>query len=214
MSSPVRVSLGGGTVLSRSVLAAALESHGVRAAAWDTWPELVRAVTASGGVVLVPERLDDGFDLVTELPRLVALGGRVLVACARESLTLVPDLLFSGASGFVLTDECTAAQLAGAVAGVAAGDASLHPAVATAVLRQWRALREDRQAPPTIELTPAEQRVLAAMVDGATTRTIARGLGVSPKTVESHTSRLYGKLQVRTRAQAVQVALDRQLVVG
>lgn len=55
-------------------------------------------------------------------------------------------------------------------------------------------------------LTDREQEVLAGVASGATNREIAVKLHLSPHTVKEHTSTLYRKLEVRNRAEAVQVA--------
>jgi DNA-binding CsgD family transcriptional regulator len=51
------------------------------------------------------------------------------------------------------------------------------------------------------ELTPSERRVAAMARDGLSNREIARGLYVSPKTVEMHLSHAYSKLGIRSRTQ-------------
>lgn len=56
------------------------------------------------------------------------------------------------------------------------------------------------------DLTDREQEVLAGVASGATNREIAQKLHLSPHTVKEHTSTLYRKLEVRNRAEAVQVA--------
>ncbi|MGH2840440.1 MAG: response regulator transcription factor [Solirubrobacteraceae bacterium] len=55
-------------------------------------------------------------------------------------------------------------------------------------------------------LTEREQEVLAGVASGATNREIALTLHLSPHTIKEHTSALYRKLDVRNRAEAVQVA--------
>ena len=55
-------------------------------------------------------------------------------------------------------------------------------------------------------LTEREQEVLAGVASGSTNREIALKLHLSPHTVKEHTSALYRKLEVRNRAEAVQVA--------
>jgi LuxR family transcriptional regulator, maltose regulon positive regulatory protein len=61
-------------------------------------------------------------------------------------------------------------------------------------------------------LTERERQVLAMLVVGATTKAVARELGLSPNTVKTHTRRLFEKLGVRSRTQAAAVARERGLV--
>jgi DNA-binding NarL/FixJ family response regulator len=63
----------------------------------------------------------------------------------------------------------------------------------------------DDAAPPDAfdVLTPHELDVAMAIIDGATNREVATRLYVSVKTVETHITRIYRKLQVRSRAELV-----------
>jgi DNA-binding NarL/FixJ family response regulator len=53
------------------------------------------------------------------------------------------------------------------------------------------------------DLTPREQQILKSIDRGESVKQTARVLGISPKTVENLQSRLFSKLDVRNRAQAV-----------
>jgi DNA-binding CsgD family transcriptional regulator len=57
------------------------------------------------------------------------------------------------------------------------------------------------RAPASDELTPAEERVAALVAEGRTNREVAAILFVADGTVESHLSRIYRKLGVRSRAE-------------
>ena len=61
-------------------------------------------------------------------------------------------------------------------------------------------------------LTPRELEVLRAIGSGATTRKVGLLMGISPKTVENHKQRIFGKLGVQNQAHAVSVALRRGLL--
>jgi DNA-binding NarL/FixJ family response regulator len=58
-------------------------------------------------------------------------------------------------------------------------------------------------------LTKREREVLELLAEGRQQDEIARELVISPKTVATHIQRILGKLEVRSRAQAVAVALRR-----
>jgi DNA-binding CsgD family transcriptional regulator len=57
-----------------------------------------------------------------------------------------------------------------------------------------------------------EREVLALLASGATDREIARLLELSPATVQTHVRNAKAKLGARTRAQAVAMALQRDLI--
>jgi DNA-binding CsgD family transcriptional regulator len=61
-------------------------------------------------------------------------------------------------------------------------------------------------------ITPREIEILEQIASGFSTREIAERLFVSENTVKTHTSRLFQKLNVRRRTQAVQVAQESGLI--
>jgi DNA-binding CsgD family transcriptional regulator len=50
-------------------------------------------------------------------------------------------------------------------------------------------------------LTPSERRVAQMAIEGQTNREIAQALFVTPKTVETHLSHVYRKLEIQARSQ-------------
>ncbi len=85
----------------------------------------------------------------------------------------------------------------------------------TAVL--GAALRATQQSPapyPTRlqELTPREHEVLQLLVTGATNRMIADRLGITLQTTKNHILSMCHKLGVRTRVEAIKIAIQRGLV--
>jgi DNA-binding NarL/FixJ family response regulator len=62
------------------------------------------------------------------------------------------------------------------------------------------------------ELSDREQEVLAAIVRGRSNREIARALGISENTVKVHTTRVFEKLGVADRLEAVTAAIQRGIV--
>ncbi|MBD0694698.1 hypothetical protein BG452_03315 [Streptomyces sp. CBMA123] len=82
------------------------------------------------------------------------------------------------------------------------------------ILEAARALRPGpgREAagpqPVTEPLSAHERRLARMILDGLTNRQIAARLGVSPRAVEQHITRIYRKLAISRRAQLA-VALDR-----
>jgi len=67
--------------------------------------------------------------------------------------------------------------------------------------------------PAPLGLSPREREVLDLIAEGATNRQIGDRLFLSPHTVKEHSSALYRKLGVRNRAEAVQQAQRRGLLV-
>ncbi|OUC07553.1 LuxR family transcriptional regulator, partial [Litorilinea aerophila] len=65
---------------------------------------------------------------------------------------------------------------------------------------------------PLEALTPRELEVLRLMAGGCTNAEIAARLGISLGTVKAHTHHIYGKLDVRSRTEAVMQARNRHLI--
>ncbi len=133
---------------------------------------------------------------------------RVLVVTAHADESVVAGMIDAGADGYVLKDMAMA-ELAQAVRAVAVGQFVLHPSVA----RRWTSAAPRASAPRADDdLTPRELEVLQYMVDGATSKEIARRLSLSIKTVENHRANILGKLQARNAAEAVSRAIERGLI--
>src|SRR5262249_16973074 len=101
-------------------------------------------------------------------------------------------------------------ELYDAVRIVAEGGIALTP---NDVRRVIDAVRQDRGTlQPRVELTARQRSVLELIVRGESVKQTARTLGIAVKTVENTQSRLYRRLGVRNRSQAVAVAMRSGLV--
>ncbi|MDX1516626.1 MAG: response regulator transcription factor [Woeseiaceae bacterium] len=73
--------------------------------------------------------------------------------------------------------------------------------------RREKPLRErNRAAAAALGITEREYHVLELLARGCSNKELARRLGISPNTVKTHVARLYEKLEVDRRVQAVDVA--------
>jgi DNA-binding NarL/FixJ family response regulator len=119
--------------------------------------------------------------------------------------------LRAGARGY-LTKDAGAEDIRSAIFAVAAGEASLDPAVQHHVVA---ALASDESAAPATELpdglTPREAEILGLIAEGLTNAEIAERLVVSPTTVKSHINHLFAKAGLRDRVQAVTYAYRKGL---
>jgi DNA-binding NarL/FixJ family response regulator len=122
--------------------------------------------------------------------------------------------LRAGASGFLLK-HAPAAELLHAVRVVAAGEALLAPEVTQRLIAHYLATGPATEAerPPTLAaLTPRETEVLRLVGRGLSNREIAEELVVVEQTAKTHVSRVFAKLGLRDRAQAVVLAYETGLV--
>ncbi|TFV50366.1 response regulator transcription factor [Blastococcus sp. TF02A_35] len=140
---------------------------------------------------------------------------RVIVLTTFDLDDYVYDALRAGASGFLLK-HATAAELLHAVRVVAAGDALLAPAVTRRLIADFVAARAVPEAPAgTVRLdalTEREVEVLGHVARGESNAEIAASLYLAEQTVKTHVSRIFTKLGLRDRAQAVVLAYESGLV--
>jgi DNA-binding NarL/FixJ family response regulator len=138
---------------------------------------------------------------------------RVLVLTTFDVDEYVYEALSAGASGFLLKDA-TADDLVSAVRVVADGEALLAPRVTGRLIREFARQRRARPAPaPALDtLTARETEVLRLIASGLSNGEIAGRLVVSEHTVKTHVARVFTKLGLRDRAQAVVLAYESGLV--
>ena len=121
--------------------------------------------------------------------------------------------LRAGASGFLLKDA-PADEFVRAVRVVAAGDALLAPSITRRMIADLvsRHAAPRRSADELARLTPRETEVLELLARGMSNAEIAAGLFVSEETVKTHVGKVFSKLGLRDRAQAVVIAYETGLV--
>lgn len=74
--------------------------------------------------------------------------------------------------------------------------------------------QRDTEDPIFAALSPRERDILTRMAEGSTNIDIGRQLFISEKTVRNHVTRIFEKLGVASRAQAIVLAKDKKLGVG
>jgi DNA-binding NarL/FixJ family response regulator len=121
--------------------------------------------------------------------------------------------LRAGASGFLLKDA-PADEWVPAVRVVAAGDALLAPSITRRMIADLvsRRAAPRRSADELARLTPRETEVLELLARGMSNAEIAAVLFVSEETVKTHVGKVFAKLGLRDRAQAVVMAYETGLV--
>jgi DNA-binding NarL/FixJ family response regulator len=154
-------------------------------------------------IVLLDLRMPDGGGLgaLAQLQQ-VSSPAKVLVLSSYASEEEIYRALQAGASGYVLKD-IGRDELTRAIRRVHQGGEWIQPS-----LQSILAGRADRHP-----LTSRELEVLTLMVRGLTNREIGKVLGNSENTVRNHTIRIFAKLYVSDRAEAVAAALQRGIVI-
>jgi DNA-binding NarL/FixJ family response regulator len=166
-------------------------------------------------VVLMDVRMPrvDGIAATREICRNPRSATRVLVLTTFDLDEYVLAALRAGASGFLLKDA-PRQTLYAAVRTVAEGDALLSPSITRRLIETH--LRIDEPAPDLVRrlraLTDREREVLSLLARGLSNTDIASALHLGEPTVRTHVGRIYNKVGVHDRAQAVVFAYESELV--
>ena len=135
---------------------------------------------------------------------------RVLVLTMHQEDEYVLQAVRAGASGYLVKDSA-AAELLAAVRSLHAGRGYFGPQASRALAEQMQ--NPDRTVDdPYGRLTAREREVFHLVVEGMTTKEIARRLDISVKTAENHRARVIAKVGVRNTAELVRYALRRGLL--
>ncbi len=118
---------------------------------------------------------------------------------------LVQNALRAGAVGYLMKNV-SARELAAAIQAARAGQMTLSPEAAQALVRA------SQQPQDAEKLTEREREVLKLMVEGLNNAEIAERLVVSLSTVKYHISNILTKLGVDNRVAAVTQALQKKVV--
>ena len=117
-----------------------------------------------------------------------------------EDSTHIFDALTAGATGYLIKTT-SRASLVAALRDVHAGGSPMSGNIARKVLQS---LHQPRSTPRIAEeLSPRENEVLALLAQGYLYKEIADTLGIGLETVNTYIRRIYEKLHVHSRAQAV-----------
>ena len=134
----------------------------------------------------------------------------ILMQTVFEDNEKIFEAILAGANGYLLK-QTAPAQLLVAIEEVMEGGAPMTPAVAKKVLA-YCADKQSARTPLEFHLSSRELQVLRLLVDGYSYKLIAEQCNISIGTVNSHVSHIYEKLQVKSAASAVSVALREGLV--
>ncbi|MER7984742.1 response regulator transcription factor [Streptomyces noursei] len=155
----------------------------------------------------------NGIEAAREITRTSGGATKALMLTTFGLDEYVYDALAAGASGFLLKDT-TFPELLHAVRVVAEGNALLAPELTKRLIAQFV---KQRSAPAPVrtveELTGREVEVLLHIAQGLSNAEISARLTITDHTVKTHINRLFTKMGLRDRAQAVILAYELGLVV-
>lgn len=168
-------------------------------------------------MLLVDLALPDGFGL--ELIRNTAADHPdidIMVIADSNDDPHIVSAIESGATGYVLKSEIEI-NLISAIRLLAAGGSPVSPAVAKSVLRALRTYTAHTIEKSSLPMQPnplseRETEILQLLAKGISFNEIGDILTISPHTVTAHIKKIYRKLQVHSRGEAVYEAAQMGLI--
>jgi DNA-binding NarL/FixJ family response regulator len=148
----------------------------------------------------------NGLEAVQAMSR-ASPGIKVVALTVHTEDPYVLSALRAGIKGYVLKSQA-AVELVQAIREVSRGLTYLSPGISRAVVDAYLAKTE---LPPD-PLTVRERQVLQLVAESRTTKEIARHLGISVKTADSHRTRIMRKLNIHTTAGLVRHAVHTGLI--
>ena len=179
------------------------EARGFRClGAFSTGEEaLQRLPKMAPEVVLVDINLPkmSGIDLVAAL-KASDTAMHFLVLTVYEDSAKIFQALAAGASGYLLK-RVPPAKLLEAIKEVRGGGSPMSSSIARQVVQSFHRMGEAKKE--SENLSPREQEILQLLTDGFLYKEIAEKLNIGRETVRTYIRRIYEKLHVRTRTEAV-----------
>jgi RNA polymerase sigma factor (sigma-70 family) len=152
-------------------------------------------------IVIMDINLPDinGVECVRRL-KLICPGPQILMLTVYEDTEAVFSALRAGASGYLLK-QTPIEELFAALREIDRGGSPMSSHVARKVVQSFK--ESDAVNLEVESLSPREREVLELVAEGCLFKEIAEQLGVSFGTIHTYCRRIYEKLHVRSRAQAV-----------
>jgi two-component system NarL family response regulator len=160
-------------------------------------------------VLIVDINLPDmsGIDIIRVM-RERAPRTEILVLTIHENREHLFLALQAGATGY-LVKGTSSTEIINAVSMLMAGGAPMSPVVARYVIEEFHDVKGARESSA---LTKREREVLQGIASGFSEKKLADTLSLSPHTIHTHIKKIYRKLQVNSRAEAVLKARNKGIV--
>jgi DNA-binding NarL/FixJ family response regulator len=173
------------------------------------------AVEAHKPDVLVTDLMlneTDGIAVARELTRR-GLQTKVLILTMHSNRVFVGDAFDAGVRGYAIKEQ-PLPEIMEAIRVVAGGARYISPELGAIPEALPEGAAHRRSADAFDRLSRREREIFCRIIDGLSSRDIARALSISIKTVETHRSHINRKLDVRSPSELIRVAALKGLLAG
>ncbi len=122
------------------------------------------------------------------------------------------DALKAGADGYLLKEEKPSVILASIIEIMEKEGAPMSPRIARKTMDLLIDNTKTKESPVECLLSSREIEILKGVVNGSDYKQLAGQLFISPNTVRNHISKIYEKLHITSKAQAVNLAIKNNWV--
>mgnify|MGYP001550634590 CR=1 len=162
-------------------------------------------VNDAPGVILLDIELPgtNGIEAIPKLKKLVP-HAHILILTVYESEKLIFEALTNGASGY-LTKNTAPSKIVESVKEVNEGGGPMSVNIARMVIRSFQ---RNQESP----LSKRETEILEQIANGKSRSQVAKELFIDLETVRTHIKKIYMKLDVNSRADAIRLAKQNKLI--
>lgn len=154
------------------------------------------------------------YDVAVKAIKTVSPDVDILVFTVSEEDETVFSALKAGATGYILK-TAEHRQIIAALNEIKAGGSPMTPSIARKVLREFQGPANHDDLQEMISpLSSRETAILDLLYHGRNIIQIADKLFISPHTVQTHIKKIYAKLHVNSRSQAIYEAIKKKIIKG
>ncbi len=176
--------------------------------------EKAKQLTPDLAIVDISMPLLDGIEVIRQV-REVTPNTRIVILSMHESDRTVREVLEAGGQGYVLKSDL-ASYLVKAVKAVFRGEIFLTPRVSKIVLERFVKTGKEFGSGPISENGPTarEVEIIRLLGSGKANKEVARKLGITVRTVETHRAKIMRKLGLHSITQLLHYAIHKGILTA
>ncbi len=134
----------------------------------------------------------------------------ILILTIFEEEEKILNAIQAGATGYILKNT-KPGELISQIKSIHIGGSPISPTIASTILQEFRkeTVTKDKK---DYNLTPRENEVLRAIVEGLTYKEISKRYNIAASTVKKHILHIYRKLEVNSKVEFMKKVMDENLI--